>query len=421
MSINPITGKIIQNRVYDKINYQTSFTDFVTFVEYCRCLKSLGPIESEMVNKILGKRRSEFTPSWKNDNSDSHAKISLLQYSLIELDNHGKYVVSDLGDRFISLFNDDNEIIADQETAFNVFFDMIDSWYQNEGEFDIHPGRMILKLMLEPELHGYFTDQDLAHICNNTENRLDSQYDDIKRQIIEFRESGILYTRDEKKKTYTLLTGYANNWNIFDLSEQSTSDIKIVKYRDDFKKIVCKRFNQVSTDTVLNDEEFKKVIKDNIDYEKKIAKWEVEYGTGRIIVEHETRVAKIQTAFRNRLIEYYGQKCLLCDISNKELLIASHIKRDADCETIEEKMSNNNGLLLCSGHDKLFDRYLISFDFSDGRIMISKVLTEEEKSIMGINPEYKLPEEILNPEMQGYLVYHNELFEKKEIDRSNAI
>lgn len=421
MSIDAITGKIIQNRVNDKINYQTSFTDFATFVEYCRYIKKIGPTESSQVNKVLGKRRSEFTPSWKNDKSDSHAKISLLQYKLIMLDNHEKYVISPLGEKFISLFNDANEIIAEKEEAFEVFFEMINAWHQEGNGFDIHPGRMILKLMFEPELHGYFTDQDLACICNNTDNRLDEQYDQIKEQVIAFRESGKVYTREEKKKTYTLLTGYANNWNIFILDEKSTNEIKIVRYTDEFKKIASKRLNHVVEDNAPNDEEFKEILESKVDYEVKIAEWEEKYGTGRILVEYESRVSKIQNAFRNRLISHYGQKCLLCNIRNKEMLVASHIKRDVDCESIEEKIDNNNGILLCANHDKVFDRYLMTFDFIDGSIKISESLSEEEREILGLDPKYVLPESIMNEAMQGYLVYHNEMFEKKELDRSAAV
>lgn len=47
MSVDAVTGKIIQNRVNDKINYQTSFTDFTTFVEYCRYLKNRSSSKPE--------------------------------------------------------------------------------------------------------------------------------------------------------------------------------------------------------------------------------------------------------------------------------------------------------------------------------------------------------------------------------------
>lgn len=315
MSVDAVTGKIIQNRVNDKINYQTSFTDFTTFVEYCRYLKKIGPVASQKVNKVCGKRRSEFTPSWKNDKSDSHAKISLLQYGLIELNEQNYYVVSEIGDRFIALFDDDNNLVADREEFLNVTFDMICIWHQEGNGFDIHPGKMIIRLMLEPELHGYFTDQDLACICNDTDNRLDSQYEEIKEKVIAFRESGVIYTREEKKKTYTLLTGYANNWNIFELDEKSTNEIKIVHLCDDFRQLAIKRLSVMTEDKVPTDDELKTLIRGTDELSKSISDWEVKYGIdGRVLVTHFTRVKQVQDAFRNRLMAYYGRCCMMCGI-----------------------------------------------------------------------------------------------------------
>ena len=110
---------------------------------------------------------------------------------------------------------------------------------------------------------------------------------------------------------------------------------------------------------------------------------------------------------------------MLCNICNKELLIASHIKRDADCETIDEKIDNNNGFLLCANHDKLFDRYLISFDGLSGKIMISSKLTDEEKKILLLDTNYILPNELMTPERQLYLIWHNSEFIKKENGESD--
>lgn len=422
MSIDAITGKIIQNRVHNKINYQTSFTDFNTFVEYCRYLKSLGPVESVNVNKVCGKRRSEFTPSWKNDKSDSHAKISLLQYGLIEEDSTGCYIVSEIGDKFINLFNEKNEIVVSREEFLEVAFEMIDAWHQYGNGFDIHPGRMILKLMIEPELHGYFTDQDLACICNDIMNKNDNQYDEIKQKVIAFRASGKIFTREEKKKTYTLLTGYANNWNIFILDEKSTNEIKIVRLCEDFRKVVTAHLNIITEDTILSDEEFVSLINSVEDLNNDIKEWEMKYGIdGKVIVTHKTRVKQVQDAFRNRLMAYYDHKCMLCSMKNKEMLIASHIKRDADCETIAEKIDRENGFLLCANHDKAFDHYLITFDFLDGAIRISKSLSEEERKILMLDSDYVLPEEYLTPGRQQYLLFHNEEFEKREAKRSASI
>lgn len=253
--------------------------------------------------------------------SDSHAKISLLQYGLIELNEQNYYVVSEIGDRFIALFDDDNNLVADREEFLNVTFDMICIWHQEGNGFDIHPGKMIIRLMLEPELHGYFTDQDLACICNDTDNRLDSQYEEIKEKVIAFRESGVIYTREEKKKTYTLLTGYANNWNIFELDEKSTNEIKIVHLCDDFRQLAIKRLSVMTEDKVPTDDELKTLIRGTDELSKSISDWEVKYGIdGRVLVTHFTRVKQVQDAFRNRLMAYYGRCCMMCGIRNKEML-----------------------------------------------------------------------------------------------------
>ena len=89
MSIDPITGRIVQNRVYDKINYQTSFTDFKIFHLYCKTFRNKEAIRSADVNKVLGMARKAIN-TWKNDN-DSHAKVTLLQYKLIEEKAGGIY------------------------------------------------------------------------------------------------------------------------------------------------------------------------------------------------------------------------------------------------------------------------------------------------------------------------------------------
>lgn len=52
MSINPTTGKIIQDRVKDKINYQTSFTDFKIFYLYCKTFEKYGMLRESEIDNI---------------------------------------------------------------------------------------------------------------------------------------------------------------------------------------------------------------------------------------------------------------------------------------------------------------------------------------------------------------------------------
>lgn len=76
-----------------------------------------------------------------------------------------------------------------------------------------------------------------------------------------------------------------------------------------------------------------------------------------------------QSKWREALISKMGERCAVCNIHLKDLLVASHIKDWSKSNEVE-RTSLKNGLVLCNMHDKLFDRKFISFD-ENGRILIS--------------------------------------------------
>ncbi len=82
---------------------------------------------------------------------------------------------------------------------------------------------------------------------------------------------------------------------------------------------------------------------------------------------------------RNRILNH-KKECEICGIKNNKLLIISHIKPWAKSEN-SEKLDTNNILLLCSMHDALFDKGLISFD-DNGKILISSELDEKEQALV---------------------------------------
>ncbi len=81
-----------------------------------------------------------------------------------------------------------------------------------------------------------------------------------------------------------------------------------------------------------------------------------------------------QSLFKTGLLQKY-KKCIMCNIDLPNLLIASHIKPWFESNN-REKVDLENGLLLCAGHDKLFDSGFISFD-QNGKIMISNKVPEK--------------------------------------------
>lgn len=109
-----------------------------------------------------------------------------------------------------------------------------------------------------------------------------------------------------------------------------------------------------------------------------------------------------QGLFRSMLLDKYHE-CNLCRINRPELLIASHIKPWTASKP-EERLDNNNGLLLCAIHDRLFDAGLITFD-STGKIIISSRLDQLNRTFSNIKDDMKIS---ITPEIEEYMKYHRE-------------
>lgn len=96
--------------------------------------------------------------------------------------------------------------------------------------------------------------------------------------------------------------------------------------------------------------------------------------------------------------------CEICGIRNKELLITSHIKPWAKSNKFE-KLDSENVLLLCSIHDALFDKGLISFS-DDGSIIISTLLDSSDRVLLLLTGEEKILVDSKNK--KEYLKFHRE-------------
>lgn len=121
----------------------------------------------------------------------------------------------------------------------------------------------------------------------------------------------------------------------------------------------------------------------DIDREQEIN--EIDKNLDILIGEEKEMIAKArinQSVFRNRMLKKY-KHCCLCGITNEDLLVASHIKPWSQSNK-NEKVSEYNGLLLCSMHDKLFDLGYISFH-DDGTILISDKLNKVDRVFSNID------------------------------------
>ena len=88
------------------------------------------------------------------------------------------------------------------------------------------------------------------------------------------------------------------------------------------------------------------------------------------------------------------------------MLIASHIKPWSVCSN-EERLSTENGLLLCANYDKLFDSGLISFD-DNRKIIVSRYVDESNKKRLFLSKDIFANITISN-EMKHNFEYHRDV------------
>jgi hypothetical protein len=110
-----------------------------------------------------------------------------------------------------------------------------------------------------------------------------------------------------------------------------------------------------------------------------------------------------QGYYRQNVREKWGNKCPVSGCNVVRLLIASHIVPWSESNE-QEKLDEENGILLSPNADALFDRHLISFTDS-GELLISSVMDRIELVKLGINSNAVIP---VSEGMKKYLKRHRE-------------
>jgi hypothetical protein len=118
----------------------------------------------------------------------------------------------------------------------------------------------------------------------------------------------------------------------------------------------------------------------------------------------ETKVRMGQALFRKNLLKKISV-CPISGISDKRLLMASHIKPWAVSNN-RERLDINNGFIFSPNIDKLFDKGLISFENS-AKLIISPTLLEYNISKLGIERD-KIYPKLPVLDRLSYLEYHRE-------------
>ena len=139
----------------------------------------------------------------------------------------------------------------------------------------------------------------------------------------------------------------------------------------------------------------------------------------------EKEDSRDQVAFRRNLLnKFNGTKCACCDCYIPESLVASHIFRICDINKLpipyKEKhalaVNADNGLWLCSNHDRWFETGLITFDPITGKLVYGQDYLEgrplddaELSYIQGMTTKTKIDEEFLTQGTKEFIQLHNDM------------
>jgi len=111
-----------------------------------------------------------------------------------------------------------------------------------------------------------------------------------------------------------------------------------------------------------------------------------------------------QGKFREH-VSMIERACRITQVNRPEHLIASHCKPWRDCESNDERLDGENGLLMTPTVDHLFDRGFISFE-NDGELLISPVVHRESLRRMGIPPDERRNVGGFTEGQRRYLEFH---------------
>jgi len=111
-----------------------------------------------------------------------------------------------------------------------------------------------------------------------------------------------------------------------------------------------------------------------------------------------------QGLFRQN-VQHLERACRVTKVDHPEHLRASHCKPWRDCETNEERLNGENGLLLTPSIDHLFDRGFISFE-NMGELLISPVAHHASLNRMGVPTAERLNVGPFSEGQREFLEFH---------------
>jgi len=125
--------------------------------------------------------------------------------------------------------------------------------------------------------------------------------------------------------------------------------------------------------------------------------------------ERVVKARRGQNLLSDILYAQYG-RCFVTGLTVRALLVASHIKPWSDCKgkSTEERLDEDNVLLLSVAYDKLFDRGYISFEDDGGLKIDETAISSKELLSLGVDvvADIRIGAEYLTAGRKRYLEYH---------------
>ena len=220
--------------------------------------------------------------------------------------------------------------------------------------------------------------------------------------LFKFLVEGKSHRKIEREKPELVTNDGWSSWKITQFYGFGNNDKGRFK-KLDFEKILS-QIEGINTDDFSN-----------FHLENEITEEEKGLNNGQDILRLiKTRVG--QSKLRKKLLVNYESKCALCQITEKSLLITSHIKPWSKCSPIE-KVDLKNAILLCRLHDGMFDKGLISLE-NDFQILFQD---KSNLELQGISTNIKFREPIRDSPKNEYLEFHRKKHKiKKKPAENNA-
>ncbi len=117
-----------------------------------------------------------------------------------------------------------------------------------------------------------------------------------------------------------------------------------------------------------------------------------------------------QGKFRENVKKRAGYCCDVTHFEDDDLLLASHILPWAKCETKQQRLDADNGLLLSPNLDRLFDRGFITFDSNGAMLVLEKHLPALRQLVPSVFEEHDKLRKKPNSKQQEYLKMHMEIY-----------